>query len=96
MDTKSSVKELTQLEDICVECLTVKHAGLEHCKSSNKCVRNFHLHSKFFNKTFGDRNIRCYVLYQFFTLVYTTILLYLIWSKYMKMCTVETRILMPI
>ena len=95
MDTKSQ-KELTQLEDVCIECLTVKYAGLEHCKSCNKCVKHFHLHSKTFNKCFGDRNIRCYVLYQFFTLTYTIILLYLVWSRYWEMCTVDTTILKPI
>ena len=95
METKPE-KELTQLEDICIECLTVKHANLEHCNSCNKCVRNFHFHSKTFNKCFGDRNIRCYILYQFFTVIYTFVLLYLVWSKYWKECTVEYSILKPI
>ena len=95
MDSHTS-QNLTQLDELCLECLTEKYVHLEHCKSCNKCIRNFHLHSKIFNKCFGDRNVRGYILHQFFSFALSLVLIYLIGSTYWKDLTVDVWILKPV
>lgn len=70
--------EVTKLEEICLVCLTEKYVHLEHCKECHKCIRHFHMHSKFFNACFGDANIRPYFLFQFLSLTLCFLYIYLI------------------
>jgi hypothetical protein len=48
-----SVKNLTQLDDICFSCLRHKTPHVEHCNKCNSCVAGYHLHSKLFNSCIG-------------------------------------------
>ena len=50
---------------------------MEHCKKSGRCVKHFHMHSKYFNKTFGGDNIRPYVLFIINTIVLSMLF---VWS----------------
>lgn len=70
--------EMTKMDELCLVCLSEKYVHLEHCKTCNKCVRHFHVHSKFFNKCFGDANIRPYILFNFLSLVLCLLYLSLI------------------
>ena len=74
----NSLDESTQVDEICLVCLTEKLMHLEHCKKCNKCIRHFHVHSSFFNTCFGDSNIRPYLLFQFLSLVLCCIYIHLI------------------
>ena len=74
----SPVKEdLTPMEEMCLICLTEKYVHLEHCKRTNKCIRHFHVHSSFFNKSFGDANIRPFILFHFLSLLQCSFYIYL-------------------
>ena len=77
MDSPSS-DELTSLDELCMICLTEKYVHLEHCNECHKCVRHFHQHSNFFNKCFGDSNIRPFILFHFLSLLQCILYLYLI------------------
>ena len=82
MDAPTSEDELTPLDELCLICLTEKYVHLEHCKVCNKCVKHFHLHSRFFNKCFGDANIRPYLLFYSLSFVSTILYLYLMGKYY--------------
>ena len=82
MDSSGAVDELTPLEEVCLVCLTEKYMHLEHCKSSNRCIKNFHVHSSFFNKSFGDANIRPYFLFYLLSLAQCIFYLHLIGRSY--------------
>mmetsp|Transcript_10701 Transcript_10701/g.14399 ORF Transcript_10701/g.14399 Transcript_10701/m.14399 type:complete len:213 (+) Transcript_10701:243-881(+) len=68
MDAPVPDDDLTPLDSLCLVCLNDKYVHLEHCKACNKCIRHFHLHSNFFNKCFGDANIRPYLLFYLMSL----------------------------
>ena len=57
------------MDEVCLVCLTEKYMHLEHCKKTNRCIRHFHLHSKMFNTSFGDSNIRPFLLYHILSLL---------------------------
>ena len=64
MDGPSSAEDLTQLSEACLVTLHLKRAGeLEYCSKSYKCVKQFHLYSTFYNKSYGDANVRPYLIY---------------------------------
>jgi len=64
------------MDELCLECLTIKFVHLEHCKRCGQCVRHFHAHSKTYNKCFGDANIRPYVLHLLLSLVLGCLYIY--------------------
>ena len=68
MEAPGTEEELTPLDEVCLVCLTEKYMHLEHCSATNRCVRNFHVHSDFFNKSFGDANIRPFMLFYMISL----------------------------
>lgn len=75
-------EDMTSLDVVCFNCLIEKQAHSEHCQACNKCVRHFHLHCNFFNKCFGDANIRPYLLFKFLTLFQCLFYIYLIGRAY--------------
>ena len=62
MDSRTE-SQLTPLNKFCLTCLTYKYEHLEHCDSTNKCIKNFHLHSTLLNRSFSNRNIRGYIVH---------------------------------
>ena len=62
-DDRDALTRPTPTEDLCLTCLTVKGRHVEHCKRCERCVKDFHLHSVFFNKCIGQNNCRAYMLF---------------------------------
>ena len=60
---RQNAAELTQLDEMCLICLTDKFRHYEHCAKCNRCVKGWHFHSNFFNTCFGERNMKAYVIY---------------------------------
>ena len=48
---------------MCFDCLLKKDKHIEHCGSCNKCVYDWHLHSKFLNRCVGSGNARSYYVW---------------------------------
>jgi hypothetical protein len=65
IDENKSVENLTQIDEICFSCLTLKYVHVEHCKKCDRCVKEFHHHCQFFNKCVGQNNARSFVLFLF-------------------------------
>ena len=63
---QKSAQKLTQLDEMCLTCLSPKYIHVEHCVKCNRCVKNFHMHSRYYNKCFGENNIRLYVNFLLF------------------------------
>jgi len=72
-----SAKGLTQLDELCLDCLCVKFMHVEHCKKCGRCVKHFHMHSRYYNKCIGEDNIRPYVLFIINTIVLSILF---VWS----------------
>lgn len=56
-------------DEICEVCLIKQDRLTNHCNICNKCVKNFHFHSKILNVCFDKNNIKSYV--QFLSAVFT-------------------------
>ena len=80
----SNNNELSPIDELCFICLTEKYMHLEHCKVCNKCVKNFHFHSKYFNTCFGDANIRPYILFLLLSLASSVIYLIFMGKYYWR------------
>jgi hypothetical protein len=49
---------------------------VEHCKECGRCVKHFHMHSKYYNKCFGENNIRSYVVFLLLQLALSVLFVY--------------------
>lgn len=78
----NSIDELTQLDEICLVCLTEKFRQMEHCQKCNRCIKHFHTHSSLFDVCFGDANVRPFVLYHVLSLALCTLYLKTLASAY--------------
>lgn len=88
MDSPSE-DDVTQLDELCLVCLTEKFLHMEHCKKCNRCVRHFHLHCDFFNKCFGDANVRPYIFFHFISIKLCFVYIYHIGRFYFALTTSE-------
>ena len=95
MDSKQQ-KELPSLNKFCLTCLTCKYKHLEHCSSTNKCIKNFHHHSSFLNRSFSNRNIRGFVAHQLLSFTVCVIYIYLINTAFWDQLKTEFTLLKPL
>ena len=75
-------EDLTPIENFCLVCLRKKDDHVEHCNKCDQCIRNFHLHSTFYNKCFGDGNIRPFIWFHILTLMLCCLYIQMIGRAY--------------
>lgn len=85
MEYKSADK-LTQLDELCLSCLTMKYAHVEHCNKCNQCVKDFQKHCKLFNTCVGEGNAKSYVIFLLLNTLFAAVLAFVTFTdnKYWK------------